>query len=211
MTSREQAFRTRLLAAVGERLPEGGRVVDVGCGTGSFALLLAAARPDASILGVDGDPDALAIAERKAAPAGASTTRDGLAPVAWRRALADATGEPDASADAVTMSLVLHHLDAAGKAAALTEAHRILKPGGTLHVADWGRPQDPLMRGAFAVLQLVDGFATTRDHAASRLPHFIEAAGFTPAPAFATLRTAFGSLELRSHARSTLDASGEMM
>jgi ubiquinone/menaquinone biosynthesis C-methylase UbiE len=188
LTSREQAFRDRLLAAVSARLPHGGRVVDVGCGTGSFALLLAAARPDASILGLDGDPDALAIAQRKAPQ------------IAFRRALADATGEPDGGADAVTMSLVLHHLDPAGKTAALAEARRILKPGGTLHVADWGPPQDPLMRAAFTVLQLVDGFATTRDHAAGRLPRFIEHAGFAPAPPFATLRTAFGSLELRTHA-----------
>jgi ubiquinone/menaquinone biosynthesis C-methylase UbiE len=188
LTSREQAFRSRLLAAVAARLPDGGRVVDVGCGTGSFALLLAEGRPDASILGLDGDPDALAIARRKA---------PGLD---FRQALAADTGEPDGSADAVTMSLVLHHLDADGKAAALAEARRVLAPGGMLHVADWGRPQDPAMRVAFTVLQLVDGFATTRDHAAGNLPRFIEDAGFAPAPAFATLRTAFGSLELRSHA-----------
>jgi ubiquinone/menaquinone biosynthesis C-methylase UbiE len=191
LTTREGAFRSRMLSAVTERLRSGGRVLDVGCGTGSFALLLAAARPDASVLGLDGDPGALAIARGKA-------TAD-APPIAWRRALADDTGEPDGSADAVTMSLVLHHLDAGGKAAALREARRVLKPGGTLHVADWGRPQDPLMRGAFTVLQLVDGFATTRDHAAGRLPAFIEAAGFAPAPPYATLRTAFGSLELRAH------------
>jgi ubiquinone/menaquinone biosynthesis C-methylase UbiE len=188
LTSREGAFRSRLLAAVTARLPAGGRVLDVGCGTGSFALLLAAERPDVSILGLDGDPEALAIAAGKAPS------------IEFRQALADATGEPAGSADAVTMSLVLHHLAPAGKAAALDEARRVLKPGGTLHVADWGRPQDPAMRVAFTLLQLVDGFATTRDHAAGRLPSIIESAGFTPTPAHATLRTAFGSLELRAHA-----------
>ena len=44
------------------------------------------------------------------------------------------------------------------KRAALGEAHRVLAPAGSLHVADWGRAHDPLLRTAFFVLQLIDGF-----------------------------------------------------
>jgi hypothetical protein len=51
--------------------------------------------------------------------------------------------------------------------------------GGQLHIADWGRAPDPLMRAAFFALQLVDGFAGTRDHVAGRLPKLIAATRLT--------------------------------
>jgi SAM-dependent methyltransferase len=188
LTTREGAFRPRLLDAVTRALPHGGRVLDVGCGTGTFALLLAAARPDVEVAGVDGDPEALAIARAK----------PGATAVTWHAGLADALPAEDGSVDAITMSLVLHHLTREAKGEALAEARRVLKPGGVLHVADWGRPHDPLMRAAFFGLQLVDGFATTRDHASGALPGLIAAAGFAPAPPYARLRTVFGSLYLSS-------------
>jgi ubiquinone/menaquinone biosynthesis C-methylase UbiE len=186
LTMREPTFRSRLLNAVSDGLPHGGRVLDVGCGTGTFAIALAAARPDARVAGIDGDPEALALARAKPR----STT------ITWSEGLATALPEPDASADAVVMSLLLHHLSPSAKRTALAEASRVLKPGGHLHVADWGRPHDPLMRAAFFVLQLIDGFATTRDHAAGALPSFIAAARFTVAPPHTRLRTVWGSLEL---------------
>src|SRR3954452_18246473 len=85
LTTRESTFRGRLLDAVVAGLPEQGRVVDVGCGTGTFAIKLAAARPDATVVGIDADPAILDIARAKAG-AGALTLREGRA---------EATGEAD--------------------------------------------------------------------------------------------------------------------
>ena len=192
VTMRERLFRGRLRDQVLASLPEGGTVVDVGCGTGTFAIELASVRPSATVVAIDGDEAVLATAEAK----------PGAAAVEWKRGLAGQLPLPPASADAVVMSLLLHHLDADGKRAALADAAQVLRPGGTLHIADWGRPHDPVMRAAFGVLQLIDGVANTRDHAAGRLPAFIAAAGFSEVVTHDRLRTAFGSLELLSAHRT---------
>ena len=77
----------------------------------------------------------------------------------------------------------------------------MLRPGGLLHIADWGRPHDPFMRGAFLLLQLLDGFENTRDHAAGRLPAFLTDTGLQDVTTHSRLRTAWGSLELLGAAR----------
>jgi ubiquinone/menaquinone biosynthesis C-methylase UbiE len=172
-------------------LPTDGTVIDVGAGTGTFAIALAARAPSARVVAVDGDPEALAIARAKR----------GAAAVRWEEGLADSLPLADGSCDRVAMSLLLHHLDPDGKRRALAEAHRVLRPEGRIHIADWGRPQDPLMRAGLMTLSLVDGFDGIRDHAAGRLPGFVEAAGFGPVRRHDRLRTAWGSLELLSAAR----------
>jgi SAM-dependent methyltransferase len=122
--------------------------------------------------------------------------------VEWKRGLAAELPLPDRSCDRVTMSLLLHHLDAGGKRAALAEARRVLRDGGRLHIADWGKAQDPLMRAANFTLAIFDGFDGIRDHAAGRLPAFVEGAGFGPVERHDRLRTAWGSLELLSSVRA---------
>lgn len=140
MTTREKLFRGRLAEQVLEDLPSDCRIADIGAGTGTFAIGIAAAAPAAEVIGVDGDPEILKIAR----------TKPGAEAVEWKQGLADGLPLADQGCDRVVMSLLLHHLDAAGKRDALTEAHRVLRTGGRLHVADWGKPQDPLMRRVFS-------------------------------------------------------------
>jgi ubiquinone/menaquinone biosynthesis C-methylase UbiE len=191
LTMREQLFRGRLSDQVLAGLPARGRVADVGAGTGTFAIALAAEAPTVDVVGIDADPEALEIAQAK----------DGAVAVIWKSGVASNLPLADQSCDRVVMSLVLHHLDADQKHAALAEAFRVLKARGRLHIADWGRAQDPLMRVTFFALQLFDGFAGTRDHVAGRLPGFIEQAGFSDLRRHDRLRTAWGSLELLSAVR----------
>jgi ubiquinone/menaquinone biosynthesis C-methylase UbiE len=190
LTMREATFRGRLCAQVVDGLPAGGAVVDVGCGTGTLAIALA--RGGAQVVGVDGDPEVLALAHAK----------PGADAVQWRKGLATALALPGASADRIVMSLLLHHLDAAAKRTALAEAVRVLRPGGRLHVADWGRPRDPLMRGAAWVLQRVDGAEGLREPLAGALPGLLADAGFAAVAVHDRLRTGWGSLELLSALRT---------
>ncbi|HEX6618461.1 MAG TPA: class I SAM-dependent methyltransferase [Solirubrobacteraceae bacterium] len=189
LTMREATFRGRLRAQVLDGLAPGAAVVDVGCGTGTLAIALAA--DGADVIGVDGDPEVLALAHAKA----------GAESVQWRKGLATALPLPGASADRVVMSLLLHHLDAGAKRTALAEAVRVLRPGGRLHVADWGRPRDPLMRAAAWALQRVDGPEGLREHLEGAVPLLLADAGFAAVAVHDRLRTAWGSLELLSALR----------
>lgn len=186
LTLRERRFRSLMRRRVASDLPAEGVAVDVGCGTGTFAIGLARERPDALITGVDGDPDILTLARGK----------QGSSKVEWREGLAQSLPAEDAAADVVTTSLVIHHLLPGEKREALAEMRRVLRPGGRLHVADWGTPHDPLMSGLFYVAQAIDGFERTRDHRAGRLPELIGEAGFEGVERYARLRTGFGSLDL---------------
>lgn len=189
LTMRESAWRPALADAVAADGPTA--VVDVGCGTGTLTLAIAA-RTSARVTGVDGDPAILALARAKA----------GAEAVEWREAYADHLPFDDGSVDRVVTSLVLHHLAPEIKAASLAEMHRILRPGGLLFVADWGKPHGPGTRAAFFGLQLLDGFANTADHAAGLLPRYVADAGFTDVERVARLRTIAGSFEILRASRS---------
>ena len=66
----------------------------------------------------------------------------GVENVRYEHGFAEATGLPDASLDAVSITLVFHECPDKIKSDILTEVHRILKPGGTLVLTD--TPTDDL-------------------------------------------------------------------
>lgn len=104
-------------------LPATWTVGDLGCGTGATAATLAPWV--ASVIGVDASDEMLAsAAERLGA----------LPNVELRQGALEALPIDDASLDAATMVLVLHHLPA--PAEALAEAARVLRPGGRLLLVD---------------------------------------------------------------------------
>ncbi len=140
--------------------------------------------------GIDADPTALKIAQQKAREAGVDISlEEGLV---WDAVFLDA------SFDCVLSSLVLHHLRADAKTRALSCAHRWLRPAGELHIADWGKAENALMRAAYLSVQVLDGFETTNDNVRTGLVPFIEAGGFSDARETYRERTLFGTLSLYS-------------
>ncbi len=186
LTMRETAFKRRLIEQA--RIAPGQRVLDLGCGTGTLLLMVKRACPEAQLFGVDGDAEILRLARAKAA-------RSGVA-LELHRALAFALPYPVASFHRVLSSLLFHHLSPENKRRALAECHRVLRPGGELHLADWGRPANAAMRAAFGLVERLDGYENTRDHAEGRLPQLIEQAGFSDVRTGARFTTIFGTLEL---------------
>lgn len=164
--TRELRWRGAMLDLLAPR--PGEMVVDVGCGTGSLAILLKTRHPGVEIAGIDPDAQALAIARAKATRAGAE--------IDWRQGFADAL--PAHSADATTSSLVLHQVPLAEKRRSLAAMHRALRPGGRLVLADYSR-QSGLMRLLFRLtVQRLDGVEDTQPNADGVLPGLIADAGF---------------------------------
>ncbi len=190
-TTRETAFKEALLAQLG---PAPGRELrDVGCGTATLSIALATRMPEARVTGLDADAAALSIARAKAASAGVR--------IGFEQAMADRMPFPADRFDAAVSSLFFHHLTRDAKRAVLAEIFRVLKPGGSLHVADWGRPTNRALRAAFLVVQTLDGFETTRDSVAGILPELMSETGFAQVRHTRDFPTALGTMALYSAVR----------
>lgn len=137
-----QGFRFTVAAHLAV-LP-GERVLDVGCGTGSQALVLKRLVPEATIEGLDIDPTILQIARRKAAAAGI--------PISFVEGSADRLPFEPESFDRVVSTLAFHHLSAEAKRRAHAEVFRVLRPRGRFVLADFGGSPVPLLRAAFNLL-----------------------------------------------------------
>lgn len=192
LTTRERRWRAALLALTAPEPSD--RIIDVGCGTGSFALMLKQACPDAQVVGVDPDEAVLKIARAKAARA--------AHPVEWRQGFGD--NLPDVLADVlggqratkVVSSLVLHQCPLPVKRKILKAMFDVLAPGGQVLIADYGLQRSRLMRLLFRQVQALDGFEHTQPNADGILPHLMSAAGFKAVEEVQVVPTPTGSISL---------------
>ena len=94
----------------------------------------------------------------------------------------------------VLTSLVLHQCPIPVKKSILANAFRLLKPGGMLLIADYGRQRSVFMKLAFNLVRLTDGFDDTRANKDGRLPDFMLNAGFSNVQERSVTLTPTGSI-----------------
>jgi ubiquinone/menaquinone biosynthesis C-methylase UbiE len=144
---------------------DGADVLEIGCGTGNVTQRLKRARTGAQLTGMDPDPRALARAARKFR---------GDARVRFDRGYAQELPYGDESFDRVLSSMMLHHLDDDVKVAAVAEAFRVLRPGGSMHVVDVvGHHAGSAHDGSvIPALMRASGFASVAELGSRRLRFF---------------------------------------
>jgi ubiquinone/menaquinone biosynthesis C-methylase UbiE len=176
----DSAYRTLVDQA---HLQAGQRVLEIGCGTGNVVILIKQLYPQVDVVGLDPDLRALDRARRK-------TRRAGLS-IQLERGFADALPFAGESFDHVFSSFMFHHLTLDVKAGALREARRVLKPGGSLQLLDFGgaRVRAP---GFFA--RFAHSAELMKDNSGDRIPTLMRESGFARAAEIADRSTLFGHI-----------------
>jgi ubiquinone/menaquinone biosynthesis C-methylase UbiE len=186
LTTREGTFKEALLRQAS--IQDGHRILDLGCGTGTLALMVKRAHRGAEVFGLDADGEALKLARTKLEAVGVE--------VQLNQGMASALPYAAESFDRAVSSLFLHHLPSELKLEAMREVLHVLCPGGEFHIADWGKPKNVAMRLAFVGIQLLDGFHTTTDNVRGLLPDLLRLAGFENVETTNSYSTLLGTLSL---------------
>lgn len=114
-------------------LKSGESVLDVGCGTGGVTIpAKLRVGKNGRVAGIDPAPEMIAVARRKANRAALD--------IDFRVGVIESLPFSDGTFDAVTSSLMMHHLPKHLQVKGLAEIRRVLKPGGRLLIADMMRP-----------------------------------------------------------------------
>lgn len=143
------------------------RVLDVGSGTATLALMMMEREPQVEVVGLDADPEIVELARKKVQAAGVK--------VSLGVASATELPYPDQSFDCVTSTFVVHHLTAPNKLRFFAEARRVLRPAGELHLVDIGPPDSAFRR---LTARFVRKMGEAVDNLDGRIPSMLSQAGF---------------------------------
>ncbi len=104
------------------------QILDLGCGTGSIAVSIKQAFPNATVTGLDLSPYMLAVAQDKARRADLE--------IVWQQGTAESTSFATGSFDLVTAALLFHETPPKIAQSILAESYRLLAPGGQILILD---------------------------------------------------------------------------
>ena len=183
--------RWRASAIRAMHLPASARVVDLCAGTADFAIAAARASPGTEVLGVDFAAGMLAIGRQKVHAAG---LHDRV-----RLVRGDAMTIPvrDEWADGATIGFGIRNV--LDPIVSLHELARVIKPGGTLAILEFGEPVVPGVRAVYnwyfqQVLPRLGRLVSHHDSAYSYLPASV---GSFPRPeTFAAMISSQGFVEV---------------
>lgn len=181
----EEKFKQHLIAQA--RIEPGHRVLDLGCGTGTLTLLIKQMHPNVEVIGLDADLKVLDIARTKVAKARVKITLES--------GMAFELPYADGSFDRVLSSLVFHHLTKENKQRTGREVYRVLRPGGELHIVDFGKAHG-LYTSLFALMIQTFRFEEATDNVRGRLLAIFRDSGFDPVEEPARYTTILGGLSL---------------
>lgn len=153
-------------------ITSGQRILDIGCGTGTLAVMLKRADADVEVVGLDPDPKALRRAKTKATRAALSLQLD--------QGFSDELPYAEDSFDRVFSSFMFHHLEEENREKTLREVSRVLKPGGSLHLLDFVDDD----HGSHGLLsrflgRLIHSTDRLKDNSDARILQLMRRAGFT--------------------------------
>ncbi len=187
LLTREATWRAKLLAALAPK--PGERILDVGSGTGSLAILIKQIEPQTIVVGLDPDAEARGIAASKAEAAGVE--------IEWQFGFArDAANF--GRFDKVVSSLVFHQVPVAEKRAGIEAMFKAARPGGQVLIADYAEQRSWLMRQAFKIVQSADGRTNTQPNVDGFLGSELARICGTSLPATWTMDTPTGTISMFS-------------
>ena len=116
------------------KLPDGGKCLDVGCGSGALTIACAKRNPNASFVGIDRWGKEYASFNKPLCENNAKA--ENVNNVSFRQGDATKLDFADGTFDAVTSNYVYHNITSKDRQAILLETLRTLKKGGTFALHD---------------------------------------------------------------------------
>jgi SAM-dependent methyltransferase len=151
---------------------EGDRILYLGAGISTTAISLALRFPEATFTGLEPSPKAADKVRSKIVRKGVPNLSVVVAPL--HAALPFEPG----SFDKVVCMLGFHDFQPAEKLGVVKEVARIVRRGGTFHVSDFDKPENPGEGGILEFVRRISGEDAVASHVDGSWPQFLSKGGF---------------------------------